>query len=106
MKKHLYRVFITCVLRQRNGRAPTRNIRELLLKLLKPLLSVSDYQRVRSGDVRWWNAVRWERDLMVRAGLLKSNSPKGIWELTEKGRRYADEHLAQLEVEVKRKSKA
>ncbi len=77
-------------------------MRERLWRAMQPLLSISDHQRVRTGDIRWWNAVRWERDNMVKAGLLKKNSPRGIWELTEKGRQYADEILSQLEAESKR----
>ena len=103
MKRDFYRIYIACALRQQaHGRASTRTVRERLDRAMQPLLSNSDRQQVRSGGVRWWVDVRWARDQMVRAGLLKNNSPRGIWELTGKGRRYADEVLSQLEAKAKR----
>jgi len=36
--------------------------------------------------VRWRNTAQWCRHTMVQEGLLKRDSPHGIWEITEKGR--------------------
>jgi hypothetical protein len=33
----------------------------------------------------WHNAAQWVRLSLVKEGLMKSNSPHGIWELSEKG---------------------
>ncbi len=103
MKRDFYRICIACVLKQSNNRASTRIIRERLDNLLKRgVLTIPDYQRVPSGGIRWWIDARYERKTMVRAGLLKNNSPRGIWELTGKGCQYADEVLSQLEAKAKR----
>ena len=103
MKRDFYRICIACVLRQSNNRASTRIIRERLDNLLKRgVLTIPDFQRVPSGGIRWWIDARYERKTMVRAGLLKSDSPWGIWELTGKGRWYADKVWSELEAEAKR----
>jgi len=53
---------------------------------MKSILVEVDYQQIPSGvDVRWRNTAMWERNNMVNDGLLKDDSPRGIWELTEKG---------------------
>uniref|UniRef100_A0A7C3EZC1 Restriction system protein Mrr-like N-terminal domain-containing protein n=1 Tax=candidate division WOR-3 bacterium TaxID=2052148 RepID=A0A7C3EZC1_UNCW3 len=36
--------------------------------------------------IRWRNAAQWARYNMVKQGWLKSNSPRGVWEITEAGR--------------------
>lgn len=36
----------------------------------------------------------WERYRMVREGLLKQESPRGVWEITEQGHIYLQEHSA------------
>lgn len=41
---------------------------------------------------RWRNAAQWERQSMVYEGLLRKDSPRGIWAITEKGRKYLAEH--------------
>ncbi len=53
---------------------------------VKDRLTDADRERLPSGtDVRWPNTAAWGRFTMVDAGLLKSDSPRGTWELTEAG---------------------
>ncbi len=40
------------------------------------------------GQVRGLNSAQWAHDVMVKEGLLRSKSPFGIWEITEKGRAW------------------
>ena len=49
-----------------------------------------DYQPLKSdpGHPRWNNTAQWTRNTMVVEGLLKSNSPRGIWEMTGAGRKH------------------
>ena len=42
------------------------------------------------GEIHWWNLARWERNSMVKEGLLRRGSPRGVWELSEKGRREVE----------------
>ena len=43
-----------------------------------------DYQPLPSdpNTIRWRNTAQWCRNTMVREGLLKSDSPRGIWEIS------------------------
>jgi Mrr N-terminal domain len=50
-------------------------------------LTEADREPLPSGvAIRWHNRVAWQRENMKRRGLLRSDSPRGIWEITEKGR--------------------
>jgi hypothetical protein len=51
----------------------------------KALLSEVDYQKIPTGDIRWRNTAMWERFEMIKDGLLKSDSARGIWELSKEG---------------------
>ena len=37
--------------------------------------------RASSGEVVWENNTCWERYNLVQEGILKSDSPRGVWEL-------------------------
>jgi len=78
------------VLREKGGRAPVKEIRELLEPRMAARLSSADYEQVSSGDPRWWNAVCWERNDLVKEGLLRGDSDRGVWELSARGRDSAD----------------
>lgn len=67
------------------GSGPTKDIRDALLRKMTPLLGPQDFAAVSSGDPRWWNAVCWERNAMVNEGLMRKDSPRGSWELTDQG---------------------
>ena len=34
---------------------------------------------------RWRNAAQWARNSLVREGLLKNDSPRGVWEISDIG---------------------
>ncbi|MGC8908708.1 MAG: winged helix-turn-helix domain-containing protein [Desulfomonilaceae bacterium] len=72
-------------LKARNGRAEARFVRDWIKKNREHLFTPRDKERLNDGrgDYVWWNTVKWARNEMVKKGLLKKNSPKGIWELNE-----------------------
>jgi RNA polymerase alpha subunit len=41
--------------------------------------------RARS-DPRWWNAVCWERSDLVKEGLMRVDSDRGVWEISDEGK--------------------
>ena len=59
----------------------------------KPILKDVDYDPLASGpdNPRWRNAGQWARNSMVNEGLLKRDSPRGIWEITDAGRQVLRE---------------
>jgi len=56
---------------------------------MKYKLTKLDHAKLPSGAyVRWKNYAMWERKNMVDDGLLKKDSPRGIWEITNKGKTH------------------
>jgi hypothetical protein len=56
--------------------------------MMKPLLKKVDFEPLASGpdNPRWRNAAQWSRNSMVKGGLLKSDSQRGVWEISGAGR--------------------
>ena len=71
------------------GSAPAHTVLARVEQMVKQQLSQYDYEPVPSSprEIRWWNTARWCRKILVNEGFLKSDSPRGIWEITELGRR-------------------
>lgn len=98
MPEQAYRRPILEALYELGGSASVRDILKVVEGKMKPLLTEVDYQKVPSGaDIRWRNTACFERFALVKDGLLKSGSPKGVWELSDKGvqelERRKDENL-------------
>jgi len=84
-----YRVPILEALEQLGGRGRVQEVLEIVYEKMKDRLTEDDLKPLPSGkDVRWANAAQWERLSMVKDGLLRKDSPVGIWEMTEAGRAY------------------
>jgi hypothetical protein len=62
-------------------------------KKMKGVLKKPDYEPLASGpdNPRWRNAAQWARNSMVNEGLLKKDSPRGIWEISDKGRSHLEQ---------------
>jgi len=61
----------------------------------KSVLGPLDYHDVPSGTEEYWrNTARWQRKAMVDRGLLRSGSPRGIWEVTQEGREWFTKNRA------------
>lgn len=73
------------VLDELGGSARVRELRPAMKERVAPLLLPGDRELVSTGDERWWNATRWERTALLREGYLRPDSPRGIWELSDKG---------------------
>ncbi len=72
------------------GAAKRSDVFTVLEQSMSDMLKPIDYQALSSegGHLRWQNTAQWSRNLMVKEGLLKPDSPVGIWEITEKGRAF------------------
>lgn len=75
------------VLYELGGGAPVGELRPILKERLEPRLRPGDYKPVSTGDPRWWNAACWARSGLKKDGYIRDDSPKGHWELSEKGMR-------------------
>lgn len=70
------------------GRAAVSDVLSMVAKKLQGVLNQYDWELLPSNRaVRWKNTAQWCRNDMVKEGLLSGNSPKGIWEISEAGRK-------------------
>jgi hypothetical protein len=81
-----FRVPLLMTLLRFGGRAQAKDVRPLLGAIVAPKLADGDYESVSTGDPRWWNATCWERNELVKEGLLRADSERGVWEISEAGK--------------------
>jgi len=87
-----YRVPILEALEQLGGRGHTQEVLDIVYEKMKDRLTEDDLKPLPSGgEMRWRNTAQWERHNMVREGVLRDDSPKGVWEITEAGRAYLEQ---------------
>ncbi len=72
------------------GSAKMKDVLNLVHDKMENILNKYDYESLPSNPrkKRWENTAQWARNTMVIAGLLSSTSPRGIWEITEKGKKF------------------
>lgn len=89
-----FRVPILQSLVELGGSAPANNVLDHVEKIMGNRLNAYDRQTLPSDPriLRWKNNAHWARFAMVKEGLLSPNSPRGIWEITESGRKYLKQH--------------
>jgi len=87
-----YRLPILRALERMGGPVPRDVVLERVEQTMAGGLTRADYQTLAGGDIRWRKMAEWERHKMLRDGLLRPDSPRGMWEITEEGRRYLAEH--------------
>jgi len=80
---HILRQEIMKALQKLGGRAPVHRVLEEMEKQLNERLLPRDLELLKDGSVVWQNSAQWERFHMIKEGILKDNSPHGIWELSE-----------------------
>ena len=70
------------------GAAPMKTVLARVKVAVQGALREVDFQSIGSDPemVRWTNTAQWARHSMVKEGLLKDNSPRGIWEISDAGR--------------------
>ena len=60
---------------------------------MKPIFTPADYADLPSHGVRWRTRVTFQASHMRRvAGLLKNDSPRGVWEISDAGRQWLAQH--------------
>ena len=84
---HEYWVPMLEALGELGGSARSEAVVDKVGEAMKDVLTTDDKERLPNGvEVRWRNRVNWQRLNMVKQGLLRSDSPRGTWEITDKGR--------------------
>jgi len=78
---------------ENGGSERTADVLKRVGEILGAKLMSSDRAKLSHGEIRWRNTAQWERNAMVDEGLLKKTSPRGVWELTDKGTKLAKGEL-------------
>ncbi|MCX8033410.1 MAG: winged helix-turn-helix domain-containing protein [Thermoleophilia bacterium] len=75
------------------GCARSADVLDLVYRKVQGVLNEYDCQPLPSEPncPRWRNTAQWCRYTLVREGLMKADSPHGIWEITEEGRREVEQ---------------
>ncbi|MBD2731940.1 DUF4573 domain-containing protein [Nostoc sp. FACHB-892] len=94
-----YKLPILKALDKLGGSAKTKNVLALVEKLMKGILNQVDYQNYKNKkasytviEPRWQKRTKWVRYRLMQKGFVKSDSRRGIWEISEAGRQYLAKH--------------
>lgn len=85
-----YRIPILEALLEKEGKAEPKEVLDIIEQKMGERFGKLDIEILRDGRTkRWQKNAAWERfDMVRKEGLLKSDSPRGLWEITEKGRKF------------------
>lgn len=82
-----YELPILEVLGRYGGRVPAREVIDEVGKIIGSRLTELDHEQLQTGGRRWEKRVQFTRLRLVERGLLAKDSPRGVWEITDDGRR-------------------
>lgn len=77
-------------LQSMGGSAQMSQVLDRVLQSMRGTLKDVDYEPLASEPdmPRWKNAAQWARNSMVKEGLLRNDSPRGVWQISEAGVRF------------------
>lgn len=81
------------VLNEMGGSGKVAQVLDRVRQKMETVLKTCDYEPLTSDphNLRWRNAAQWARNTMVNEGLLKNNSPRGVWEISTNGEKLLAE---------------
>ncbi len=87
-----YRPILT-VLVEMDGAGQAGDVINAIEPLMKPILKEVEFTPLPSQpeQERWRNPAHWSRHRLVREGLLKDDSPRGLWEVSDQGREWLND---------------
>jgi hypothetical protein len=88
-----YELPLLRALSQLGGSAPKARVADAIEELLGHRLKLRDREPLGSGESRWESRLAFARLQAIERGHLKTDSPRGVWELSEAG----IERLGELE---------
>jgi hypothetical protein len=81
--REVLRKEIIFALKSLGNRGSPQEVEEIMEQRLKGKLLQRDLEHLTTGELVWRNNAEWERLRMVKEGVLKKDSPRGIWELNK-----------------------
>lgn len=85
-----YELPILKALVAKGGQAPSREVIDAIEPLLADKLKDVDRSETSSGEIRWRNRAQFVRLDLIEKGELVKDSPRGVWEITDAGRKRAE----------------
>lgn len=82
-----YKESILEVLVERGGAASASDVMEAVGDKLAAELTPTDKAQIASGGIRWHKRVQFARLHLVEEGAISREAPRGVWTVTEAGRR-------------------
>ena len=79
------------VLVEMGGKGKTMTVLDRVGEKMKATLKPIDYEchKSKHKQIRWRNSAQWARNKMVNTdGRMKKDSPNGVWEISDKGRKW------------------
>lgn len=88
-----YRVPILQALVDLGGRSELHRVLECVQEMMKGRLNEHDLAVLPSDGVtpRWRNTAQWARNSLREEGLIRDDTPRAIWEISDKGREWLAE---------------
>jgi len=88
-----YRLPILRALVEMGGRGETSAVLDRVYGLIRDQLNEHDLAPMPSDEhiPRWRNTAQWARNSMREEGLIEADSPHGVWEISDAGRRAVEE---------------
>lgn len=74
-----------------NGRGNKKDVTLAVVERMmkRDLIPPGDLEFVATGETKAENKISWGRNALKDRGLIRPDAPRGLWELTEEGRRAA-----------------
>jgi hypothetical protein len=74
------------------GSADADDVLREIERIMGASFNARDLESLASNadEPRWRNTAQWTRWQLVKQGLLRRGSPRGVWEITDAGRRYLE----------------
>ena len=74
------------ILSEKEGRAPKRELLDELGVRISDQLLPADHEMM-GNEERWRKRAQFVRLALIKQGLMKADSPRGVWEITDEGRK-------------------
>lgn len=88
-----YRLPILETLLEKGGKTTQSEVFEIIGQKMGTAFNNLDREVLSDGyTLRWQKNVAFARFRMSKEGLLKPDSPRGIWEISEKGRKFWEDN--------------
>jgi len=93
-KDVFYQFFILKILVESGGKSETYRVIDKIKRDYGNMLTPKDLNEYeKTKEERCSNYIRFARQHLIKAGSLNRGSPRGVWEITDAGRRQYNEWL-------------